>query len=361
MPEEWFVRVLGKEYGPVDLETLREWQTDGHLIATNELRRATETEWVQAGTLLPELFAPPAPPPPPEPIAVQLERRRSFGQILADTCRLYARGFLTFVGLSALVGVPTLGFWVSLAFTNLRADAPLSGSGRIAAALAIIMGVLILVTKPLFIAGLQFATAELAAGRHVRFRDVLRRAVNFWPRIAQLCLITYSAFLFWGLMPLLVALGAVAQPTALSLVFAVLGLVVGVYMFGRLFVNFLFWQQTATIGGLHGLDALQQSKEVARAGRAAPWLDRPLYRGAILASLWLVLDFAVSVAVQLPFVIARLMPAQSFEQAIAIMRAQEPDALTVATYVVSVGVDTILRPLLGIAFVVLFFDAKTRV
>ena len=363
MEEEWFVRVLGKEYGPVDLETLREWQADGRLIPTNEVRRASETEWVQAATV-PDLFSPPVPPPAPVEEVAPVERRRSFGEILAETCRIYFRGFLTFVGLAALVGIPTLGFWLSLGFTNLGSNAPATASTRIAAALAVVMAVAVLVTKPLFIGGVQFATAELAAGRRVRLRDILRRAINFWPRIAQLCLITYSAFLFWAGMPLIVALGAVAQPTALSLLFAVLGLVVGTYMFGRLFINFLFWQQTATIGGLHGLEALQQSKEVARSGRDAPWFERPLYRGAILASLWVVLDFAVSMAVQLPFIIVRLLPAQSLEQGIAmmqeLMKAQQPDALTIATYVVSVSVDTILRPLLGIAFVVLFFDATTR-
>jgi len=29
MPDEWMVRVEGREYGPVDLETLREWKNEG--------------------------------------------------------------------------------------------------------------------------------------------------------------------------------------------------------------------------------------------------------------------------------------------------------------------------------------------
>jgi hypothetical protein len=40
MADEWFVRVHDKEYGPVDLDTLREWQREGHLIAENDLREA---------------------------------------------------------------------------------------------------------------------------------------------------------------------------------------------------------------------------------------------------------------------------------------------------------------------------------
>lgn len=363
MSDEWFVRVLGKEYGPVDLETLREWKAEGHLIATNEVRRSTADEWMPAGSIG-ELFAPATPPPLPVSEPEPIERRRTFAQILAETCRIYARGFWTFAGLAALVGIPSLGFRLAMAFTNFGGNEPLTGTERIAAAVAIVMVAVLLVTWPLFVGGLQFATAEVAAGRRVRLRDIVRRAVNFWPRIAQLCLITYSAFLFWMGMPLLVAVGAAVQPTLIGVLLALLCLAAGVFMFGRLFVNFLFWQQTATLGGLHGLDALQESKEVARSGRAAPWFERPLSRGAMLASLWLVVDVAVSSAVQLPFLIARLASAQTLEQAIAIMqalmKAPQPDALMIVTYVVSVTVDTILRPLLGIAFVVLFFDAKTR-
>jgi hypothetical protein len=361
MPEEWFVRVLGREYGPVDLETLREWTVDGRLIATNEVRRASESDWVQAATALRDLFAPPPlPPPEPEP----LERQRSLGGILAEARRIYAKGFWTFAGLAALFGIPLLGFKVSWAFTNFRPDAPLSDSGRIAAAVAILMGAAFIATWPLFVAGLQFATAELAAGRPVRLREVLRRAINFWPRIAQLCLITYSAFLFWVGMPLVVAVGAAVQPTAIGLLFAVLALAAGLFMFSRLFVNFLFWQQTATIGGLPALDALQLSKEVARSGRAASWFERPIARGVILLLLWFAVDVFVSLVVQTPFVIARALPAESLEQAVqmmqALLKAQDPDALTITALCLAEIIETLLRPLLGIAFVVLYFDAKTR-
>ena len=38
MSEEWMVRVEGKEYGPVDLDGLREWKREGRLIRENEVR-----------------------------------------------------------------------------------------------------------------------------------------------------------------------------------------------------------------------------------------------------------------------------------------------------------------------------------
>ena len=38
MAQQWIIRVQGKEYGPVDVETLREWKMEGRLLPGNEAR-----------------------------------------------------------------------------------------------------------------------------------------------------------------------------------------------------------------------------------------------------------------------------------------------------------------------------------
>ena len=60
MADEWFVRVQGKDYGPVDLDTLREWKREGRLIADNEVREADGENWVKAETLFATLTEAPA-------------------------------------------------------------------------------------------------------------------------------------------------------------------------------------------------------------------------------------------------------------------------------------------------------------
>src|SRR6202008_1681335 len=66
MTEEWIVRVQGKEYGPADIETLREWKREGRLLPENEARPANadptavtgsakEVLWSTAATI-PGLF-----------------------------------------------------------------------------------------------------------------------------------------------------------------------------------------------------------------------------------------------------------------------------------------------------------------
>jgi hypothetical protein len=68
-------------------------------------------------------------------------------------------------------------------------------------------------------------------------------------------------------------------------------------------------------------------------------MDRPLYRGATVASLWLVVLLFALIAVQFPFTAARLRGIENPEQAIAVMQslsqAKTADALTIASDVAS--------------------------
>lgn len=353
------MRVHGREYGPVPFETLEEWRAEGRLIPQNYLRVEGETAWSLAADQ-PEIF----PRSRPDAAAPPSVQPRTLARLMADTCRIYARGFAHLVVLALLVGVPSLGLKLSLAFIDLRPGIALGAPGRIAAAVAVTMLVVVIMSWPIFIGGLQCLVQELVAGRPARLGEIIRRAVNFWPRIAQLCVIVYGSFLFWTVAPLVAVLGLAAQPSVLSVFVALVALALQVYMVGRLFVNFMFWQQACTLEGLEALPALAASKELARSHKSAPLLQRPLWRGAILASLWLVILLIASAAVELPFLLVRLKGAATLEEAIAIMQAvlnaPQPDAMTIATYVLSSLVNTLLRPFLGIAFVLLYFESKAR-
>src|SRR2546429_927270 len=50
MTEEWIVRVQGKEYGPADIDTLREWKREGRLLPENEARPANADPTAVAGS-----------------------------------------------------------------------------------------------------------------------------------------------------------------------------------------------------------------------------------------------------------------------------------------------------------------------
>lgn len=105
MGEEWIVRVEGKEYGPVDLDELREWKREGRLIPANELRRVDDDRWISAGEL-PEVFGetePVAePPPPPRDYA----RARTWQQIFVEPFRIYRGAFWRFMFFGLLTAVP---------------------------------------------------------------------------------------------------------------------------------------------------------------------------------------------------------------------------------------------------------------
>ena len=77
----------------------------------------------------------------------------------------------------------------------------------------------------------------------------------------------------------------------------------------------------------------------------------------------IVLAIIISSAVQLPFVFVRLQGATNFEQMQTTLQnltsARPPEPLMLAAYATSALVHAVIRPLLGIAFVVLYFDAKS--
>jgi hypothetical protein len=130
MPDEWFVRVHEKEYGPVDLETLREWKADGRVIALNEVRRSDAAEWILAGAV-PELFPPASEVSEPVP---QFFRARTFSQIITDTIRLYAAGFWVFFAIALITGLPAMAMQLCLLFVDNREGVALTLTSRFAGA-----------------------------------------------------------------------------------------------------------------------------------------------------------------------------------------------------------------------------------
>ena len=359
--DQWFVRVLGKEYGPVDVDTLQEWKAEGRLIRENEVRRATEADWMKAGDAE-ELFA--RPPALPSELEL-LSRRRMLSQIIVDSFGVYRRGFPTFAGLTLLVGIPSFLMKVSMAFVQIRPETGFGGTPPAAIAAAVLLLPIVVAAWLVFISGLQFATADVVAGRIPEIAPVLHRVRDTWTRVARVGAVVYGSYIFWTVLPLFAMLTLVGgQPSVGAIFVALAALALQVYMAGRLFINFMFWQQTCTLGQLDGPDALRESKELARAQPNAPRLQRPLYRGAIVASLWLLALLACSAAVELPFLILRLQGVSTVEEMRVLMErlvnAPAPDAITLTTYALSSLVHAVLRPLLGIAFVLLYFDARAR-
>src|SRR4051812_20240 len=80
MPDEWMVRVEGREYGPVDADELRDWKAEGRLIPANEVRRVGDERWFPASEL-PEIFGEQIAAEPPDLVV----RRRSGPEVIRET------------------------------------------------------------------------------------------------------------------------------------------------------------------------------------------------------------------------------------------------------------------------------------
>jgi len=368
--EEWIVRVDGREYGPANIDTLREWKEEGRVLAANEARRADAELWTLAAEI-PGLFE-------VEALATssteQLNRSispgeapqtlpsRGFGKILAETFRIYARGFLQFLPLTFLVVLPSVCAQLTAMWMQTGKASDADPRVLAAGAFAFLMFIFSMAMWPVYVAGIQIITTEIAAGRRIGFFTALNEAVRFWPRVAALCVFVYGVFFLLILFALLIAAMIVAGASSVFVIFLALALLVlQVWMFGRFFINVLFWQQFAVLENAGVVDSLRESRNLAHSGSELPWLERPMWRGVFIASLWFALVLAIALVSGWPTL------QHSFNE---IMTTQDPQALlqklTVAQQARGFDVlgfalgllQKILQPLIGIAFVVLYIDSR---
>jgi len=360
MSERWFVRVDDKEYGAVDLETLRDWKQEGRLLPANEVRPESETSWIRAETI-PGLFAP---PPLPPSTRHPLDRRRTFAEIVGDSLRIYKSAFLPLFAVTLLVALPMFALEFTSPAYGIFPQSGTAGGLNRANIVALIAFTLLLVNWPIFLAAIQIATVDVLEGRRVQLRELLRRATNFFPRFAWLSLIVYGSYFFWTAVPVIAILSIMgASPTLPGILLALLLLGLQVIMVARLFVNFMFWQQSAVVSGYDGANAILESKLLARSRRRPRKSERPLWRGTLLASLWLLVILGLSSGAEIPVVLSKLQNLATPEEMVAALQslnsAKTADTMLIASAIVGGIVHALVRPILGISFVLLYFDART--
>jgi hypothetical protein len=342
----------------VKVDTLREWKMEGRLLPANEARRTDVQRWTTAADI-PGLFesveTAAAPAAGPQP-------RRSFSEILIDTFRIYRKGFLQFLGLALLVAVPSL--CAQLTSSTLSASPNMEANLRTltVAAFSFCMFLLSLVVWPVFIAGIQILTTELAGGRSLKMLPLLQNALKFWPRVAMLCIFVYGAYFFWTVLPIgVILMIMVAGPSVFLFFLALSVLAFQVWIVGRLFVNFLFWQQFAVLERSDAGNTLRQSKELARSRGDLPWFRRPMWRGVFIASIWFAFVFAINLGSEWHSIQHYFHELTTSQDPQALIRGLTAISTTQGFNLVGfiLGlVQTLLRPLLGIAFVLLYFDSK---
>jgi len=362
--EEWIVRVQGTEYGPANIEALREWKAEGRLLPSNEARRADVDLWTTAAEI-PGLFN-------VETLAVASDRRltqpplqtprRSFTQILTETLQIYRKGFFQFLGLTLLVLLPSICSQLTTAFVKPPAGSNIDVLSVLAAGFAFLMFILSIVMWPVYIAGIQILTAEIVRGNRFSLVAVLNEAVRFWPRVAALCIFVYGVFFLLMVFGLAIAAMSLAAGSSVLLVLVAMALLIlQVWMFGRFFVNVLFWQQFTVLENAGFIDSLRESRDLARSGRDLSWFQRPLWRGAFISSIWFAVVLAMTLGAQwgmLHQYLNQLMTTQDPQALLQQMtEAQKASGFNVAAFALSVA-EKVLQPLVGIAFVVLYLDSK---
>jgi len=386
MADQWIIRVEGKEYGPADLTTLQEWKTEGRLLPSNAARLADVDLWKTAADI-PGLFQIEQPP-----IQTGVTAHRSFvtGQesaikdqktvtrsttrnILAETFQVYFRGFFQFLALTLLTLVPSLCSQFTGAMVESAPGVNVDFRSLVTAAFSVCMFVLTLALWPVYVTGIQILSVELTARRRVSLLSILNHAVKYWPRVAGLCVFVYAIFGLitgFGLAVLIMMLTAALSGSLFTIIFA-LGLAAfQIWLFARFFINVLFWQQFAVLENATAVDALRASRNLARSGRDLHWYQRPLWRAAIIVSIWYAFVIAIEGVAYWPRFVAewpliqdyynQLISTQDPQAILQKMMASAPQNQAINFF--ELGWSILLRivqPLLGIAFVLLYLDSKS--
>jgi uncharacterized protein DUF4339 len=383
MADQWIILVEGKEYGPADLTTLQEWKTEGRILPNNAARRADVDRWETAADI-PDLFQIEQPPiqrgvtAPASSVTGQesaINNRKAMPttrNILTETLQIYFRGFFQFLALTLLILVPSLCSQFSGAMIQSAPNLNVDFRTLMTAAFSVCMFVLTLVLWPVYVAGIQILSVELTARRRISLLSILNHAVKYWPRVAGLCIFVYAIFGLitgFGVAVVIMMLTAAVSGSLLTIIFA-LGLAVfQIWLFTRFFINVLFWQQFAVLENATAADALRASRNLGRSGRDLPWHQRPVWRAAIIVSLWYAFLIAVEVVANWPRLVAEWPVMQDYYN--QLMSAPAPQAI-LQKMVTSIprnqrinffelGWSILLRivqPLLGIAFVVLYLASK---
>src|SRR6266571_953740 len=164
--EEWIVRVQGKEYGPADIDTLLEWKKEGRLLPENEARTTSADLWSTAAAI-PGLFDVGMLAAASARVEIQpsLQMQHSFGQILAETFQIYRKGFFQFLGLTLVVLLPSVCSQLTTPLMK-TTQGSYGDLGVLAGGLfSFFMFMLSLAMWPIYVAGIQILSAEIANGR----------------------------------------------------------------------------------------------------------------------------------------------------------------------------------------------------
>jgi hypothetical protein len=362
--DEWIVRVQGTEYGPANIETLREWKAEGRLLPVNEARRADGDLWTTAAEI-PGLFTVPPVVPISEPVPRQTPIpvvRRTFAEILLETVQIYRKGFFQFLGLTLLVLLPSICSQLTTAFVQPPQGSNVDLRSVVAAGVAFLAFIVSIVMWPVYIAGIQILTAEIARGNRPSLVAMLNEAVRFWSRVAALCIFVYGVFFLLMVFGLAIAAMALAGGSSVLLVLVAMGLLIlQVWMFGRFFVNVLFWQQYAVLEKAGFIDSLRESRDLARSGRDLPWFQRPLWRGAFIASIWCAFGLAIKLGAEWSTLQHYFNEVTTTQDPQALLQRmteiQQASGFNISSFALGI-LEEILRPLLGIAFVIVYLDSK---
>ena len=106
---------------------------------------------------------------------------------------------------------------------------------------------------------------------------------------------------------------------------------------------------------------MRESRDLARSGRELRWFQRPLWRGAFIASIWCAFGLAIKLGPEWSTLQHYFNEVTTTQDPQALLQRmteiQQAGGFDLSAFALGI-LEEILRPLLGIAFVVVYLDSK---
>jgi len=101
---QWYIKAHdGKEYGPVNLETLKRWVVEKRILRTDLIKGPGMDDWAAASSVseIKDAFTSTAPPAEPQP-ASQTKELLSIGELLKISWSIIKNNIVVLLGIAAL-------------------------------------------------------------------------------------------------------------------------------------------------------------------------------------------------------------------------------------------------------------------
>jgi hypothetical protein len=305
----YYVQVGDREFGPADVETLREWRDEGRVLRDTLVRHEDSKSWITADHLA-ALFPdePTEPPPLPPLLPGAGAAGLSAASILADAARCYGKRFFSFF----TAALPVLPFHLATGFAGLLTQGKATTPEELRGHLEIVLPVygvsllIMLVLWPTTGGAITAGAMQFLMQGTTSARSMWEKTKGLRVRLILAFALTCVLYFLSVMVPATVA-GILSEGFPGANRFAMIAAFGAMIWFStKVALDTVLRDQSVVVGDTRPGPAIQESRGIMRSGAFLPVFQRPVTVATVVYLIWFALYMAASMAAAVPVAILML-------------------------------------------------------